>query len=65
MAAAKFFLLLVVIAVAAPAGAVRANASASIVDCASVSAQPARGSLAVSVTTVSAVPYAFVTVAFN
>ena len=51
---------------AAPAGAVRATASATIVEYASVTVQPSSGSVAVSVSTLpAAAPYAQVTVAFN
>jgi hypothetical protein len=62
---AKVLLLAVSLGLAAPAGAARATVSATIVPYVNVTAPPDALPLAVSISTVSDAPYAFVTVAFN
>ncbi len=64
-ACAKILFLAVSLALAAPAGAARATASATIVNYVHVADLPATLSVAVSISTVRAVPFAYVTVAFN
>ncbi|MDQ2926972.1 MAG: hypothetical protein ABI330_02160 [Caldimonas sp.] len=61
----KVLLLALSAGLAAPADAVRAAASATIVAYVNVAALPSTLPVAVSISTVRAVPYAYVTVAFN